>query len=73
MTSLWYKETSEIKQSLSNRKRILTMDNINGQNETPELLSALSSIKTEIRQLPANATDLLQQADFLIQNSKPRG
>lgn len=47
------------------------MDNCSGHNETPELLSGLDSIITEIRHFAANSTDFLQPADsFIIQKIK---
>ena len=47
------------------------MDNCSGHNETNAVLRLLREINTELRKLPANATDLVQPADsFAISKIK---
>ena len=47
------------------------MYNISGQNDTAKARARLAEIKTELRKLPLNATDMLQPADsFAISNIK---
>lgn len=67
----WLEEPRAIRALPDRKKRVLFVDNCSGHNENESIALACAAINTELRKLPANATDLVQPADsFLISKIK---
>ena len=62
----WLSEPRAIKADTYGRKRVLFVDNCTGHNETDGVKACLARLNTELRKLPANATDLIQPADSFV-------
>ena len=62
----WLSEPRAIKKDTFGKKRVLYADNCSGHNETNAVLRLLCQINTELRKLPAIATDMVQPADSIV-------
>lgn len=48
------------------QRRVLFVDNCSGHNENKHIEKCLGEIKTELRKVPPNATDLVQPTDSFV-------
>ena len=69
----WLREPRAISCDSYGRERTLFLDNFSRHGETDPQQAALQKLKTSLRFLPPNATDLCQSCDsFVIQKLKDR-
>lgn len=69
--SAWLSDTRAITALPAQRQRILYVDNCSSHVFNPTIESQLANIRTTLRKLPPNATNLVQPADsFIIQKVK---
>lgn len=67
----WLTEIKALPPVSPRKKMVLFLDNCSNDAFTEEVIETLRKIRTEVRFLPADATDLCQPADsFVIQNVK---
>ena len=67
----WLNEIRALPPVPPGRERVLFLDNCSGHAMTEEVIETLRKTRTEVRFLPANATDLWQPADsFVFQKIK---
>lgn len=67
----WLNESRAINRLPSNRERVLFVDNCSSHVTNDDVQVSLNNIRTSLRKLPANATNIVQPADsFVIQKIK---